>query len=70
MIDPEWHGAGLGGILHKRAVEYARNHGVRGFTADVMVSNSRMLRIFRHGDHEVSVTSEGGISELTIIFSP
>jgi RimJ/RimL family protein N-acetyltransferase len=69
MVDPEWQGAGLGGILHGRAVEYARSHGVRGFTADVMVSNSRMLRVFRRGDHDLSVTTESGISEVTMIFA-
>ena len=69
MVAPEWQGAGLGGILHNRAVEYARGHGVRGFTADVMLGNSRMLRVFRHGDHEVTVTTEDGISEVTMIFS-
>lgn len=69
MVDPDWQGAGLGGILHSRAVEYARAHGVRGFTADVMFSNSRMLRVFRRGDHEVSVITEDGISEVTMIFS-
>jgi acyl-CoA hydrolase/RimJ/RimL family protein N-acetyltransferase len=70
MVDPEWQGAGLGGILHDRAVEYARGHGVRGFTADVMLGNSRMIRVFHHGDHQVDVTTEAGISEVTIIFSP
>jgi acyl-CoA hydrolase/RimJ/RimL family protein N-acetyltransferase len=70
MVDPEWQGAGLGGILHARAVEYARAHGVRGFTADVMVSNPRMLRVFQHGNHQVDVTTESGISEVTMTFSP
>lgn len=70
MVDPEWQGAGLGGILHARAVEYARSHGVRGFTADVMLSNSRMLRVFRRGDHDVRVTTESGITEVTMSFSP
>lgn len=69
MVDPEWQGAGLGGILHARAVEYARGHGVRGFTADVMLGNSRMLRVFRRGDHDVRVTTESGITEVTMIFS-
>ncbi|HJU37186.1 MAG TPA: GNAT family N-acetyltransferase [Gaiellaceae bacterium] len=70
MVDPEWQGAGLGGILHDRAVEYARGHGVRGFTADVMFGNSRMLRVFGRGDHHVKTTTEGGITEVTVIFSP
>jgi acyl-CoA hydrolase/GNAT superfamily N-acetyltransferase len=69
MVDPEWQGAGLGGILHARAVEYARGHGVRGFTADVMFGNSRMVRVFRGGDHEVTTTTEGGITEVTMIFA-
>jgi RimJ/RimL family protein N-acetyltransferase len=69
MVDPDWQGAGLGGILHARMVEYARSHGVRGFTADVVLGNSRMLRVFEHGDHELEVTTEGGISELTMLFT-
>lgn len=70
MVDPDWQGAGLGGLLHARAVEYAQGHGIRGFTADVMVGNSRMVRVFRRGEHQVNVDTEGGISEVTIIFSP
>jgi acyl-CoA hydrolase/RimJ/RimL family protein N-acetyltransferase len=69
MVDPEWQGAGLGGILHARMVEYARSHGVRGFTADVVLGNSRMLRVFERGDHELEATTEGGISELTMLFA-
>ena len=69
MVDPDWQGAGLGGTLHRRAVEYARSHGVRGFSADVMLSNSRMLRVFRHGDHHLEVTTEGGNSEVTMVFA-
>src|SRR5262249_54179509 len=69
MVDPDWQGAGLGGILHGRMVEYARAHGVRGFTADVVIGNSRMLRVFKHGDHELEVTTEGGTSEVTMLFA-
>jgi RimJ/RimL family protein N-acetyltransferase len=70
MVDPDWQGAGLGGRLHDRAVDYARAHGVRGFTADVMLGNPRMLRVFRRGNHDLNVTTEGGISEVTMIFPP
>jgi hypothetical protein len=27
-----------------------------------------MIRVFRHTEHDVSVTSEGGVSEVTILF--
>ncbi|HYX76249.1 MAG TPA: GNAT family N-acetyltransferase [Gaiellaceae bacterium] len=69
MVDPDWQGAGLGGALHARMVEYARSHGVRGFTADVVIGNSRMLQVFKRGDHELEVTTEGGISEVKMVFS-
>jgi acyl-CoA hydrolase/RimJ/RimL family protein N-acetyltransferase len=69
MVDPDWQGAGLGSVLHARAVAYARNHGVRGFTADVLFGNAPMLRVFRRGDHELTVTTKGGVSEVTMLFS-
>ena len=68
MIDPDWKGAGLGSLLHARTVEYARGHGVRGFTADVLVENAAMLRVFRHGDHGLSVTTSAGVHEVRMPF--
>jgi RimJ/RimL family protein N-acetyltransferase len=68
LVDPEWQGAGLGTILHQRMVEYARSHGVRGFRADVLVSNPAMLRVFQRGDHDLTSTIDGGVYELTMLF--
>jgi acyl-CoA hydrolase/GNAT superfamily N-acetyltransferase len=68
MVDPEWQGAGLGGILHRGLVEYARQHGARGLTADVMLGNSPMLRIFENGDHSLSSETSGGVTELKMLF--
>ena len=68
MVDPDWQGAGLGGILHAGLVEYARAHGARGMTADVLFGNSRMMRIFKRGDHSLSVKTDAGVEELTMLF--
>jgi len=70
LVDPEWQGLGLGTILHQRTVEYARGHGVRGFTADVLVSNAAMLRVFQRGAHELTSTLSAGSYEVTMIFPP
>jgi RimJ/RimL family protein N-acetyltransferase len=70
LVDPEWQGSGLGTILHERTVEYARGHGVRGFTADVLLSNAAMLRVFQRGDHELTSSVSGGNYEVTMIFRP
>jgi acyl-CoA hydrolase/GNAT superfamily N-acetyltransferase len=68
MIDPDWQGLGLGGILHAELVAYAREHGAHGLTADVLLGNTRMMRVFERGDHSLSVKTEGGVEELTMRF--
>lgn len=68
MVDPEWQGAGLGGILHRGLVEYARRHGARGLTADVLAGNSPMMRIFERGEHSLSSKTSEGVRELTMLF--
>jgi acyl-CoA hydrolase/RimJ/RimL family protein N-acetyltransferase len=69
MVDPEWQGAGLGGLLHARMLEYARERGVRGFRADVLMGNSRMMRVFERAGHRMSVRTSAGIEEVTMLFS-
>ena len=68
MVDPDWQGVGLGGILHARLVEYAREHGARGLTADMLLGNSRMMRVFKRGDHSLSTKTDAGVQELTMLF--
>ena len=68
MVDPEWQGLGLGRILHAGLVEYGRAHGARGLTAEVLLHNRRMMRVFEQGDHSLSVATHGGVEELTMLF--
>jgi GNAT superfamily N-acetyltransferase len=68
MVDPEWQGVGLGSLLHADLVDYARRHGARGLRADVLSGNHRMMRVFEHGDHSLSVDTDAGVSELTMLF--
>ena len=69
MVDPEWQGAGLAGLLHGRMVEYARARELRGFVAEVMTSNPAMLRVFARGDHETRVTTSGGVHDVRMRFA-
>ena len=68
MVDPDWQGVGLGGMLHAGLVEYAREHGARGLAADVLLGNSRMMRVFKRGDHALRVKTDAGVQELTMLF--
>jgi acyl-CoA hydrolase/RimJ/RimL family protein N-acetyltransferase len=69
MVDPDWQGHGLATALHARTVEYARSHGVRGLTADVLMSNPAMLKVFRRGaGHGLRMDADAGVYEIRMTF--
>jgi acyl-CoA hydrolase/RimJ/RimL family protein N-acetyltransferase len=68
MVDGEWQGIGLGGLLQARTIDYARRHGVRGFTADVLGTNAPMMAVFRRCGHRVEKHLVDGAYELQILF--
>jgi RimJ/RimL family protein N-acetyltransferase len=68
MVDAEWQRSGLGTLLHERTIDYARRHGVRGFTADVLADNSAMLAVFRRSGCRVDTRLVGGAYEIQILF--
>lgn len=69
MVDPEWRGTGLGATLHARMIEYARAHGIRGFTADVLAANRAMMRVFQGSGHPLTVGGNLTVIEVTIDLS-
>jgi RimJ/RimL family protein N-acetyltransferase len=68
MVDPAWQGAGLGGLLQTRTIEYARAHGVRGFTADVLATNMAMLAVFRRAGCHMTTRLVEGTYEVQMLF--
>jgi acyl-CoA hydrolase/GNAT superfamily N-acetyltransferase len=68
MVHPDWQGCGLGAALQSRLAAHARRHGVRGFVAEIMAGNGRMIRLARAGQGRVSVHEEGGTVRVTTLF--
>jgi acyl-CoA hydrolase/RimJ/RimL family protein N-acetyltransferase len=68
MVDPEWQGVGLGGLLQARTIEYARAHGARGFTADVLATNTAMLAVFRRAGCQMTTRLVEGSYEVQMLF--
>src|SRR5438132_11514724 len=58
MVAPEWQGQGLGTALQARLREYAIGRGVRGFVAEMLPRNARMLRLATHAPGTVSTTGD------------
>ena len=70
MVEPGWQGSGLATALHARTIEYAREHGVRGFTADVLMNNLGMMKVFRRGvGYVLERELEDGVYEVRMPFS-
>jgi acyl-CoA hydrolase/RimJ/RimL family protein N-acetyltransferase len=71
MVEPSWQGTGLATTLHARTAEYARAHGVRGFTADVLMENLAMMKVFRRGEgYDLRRELDDGIYEVRMLFTP
>jgi len=68
MVDPEWQGVGLGGLLQTRTIEYARANGARGFTADVLATNMAMLAVFRRAGCHMTTRLVEGTYEVKMLF--
>ena len=54
-------------LLQMRTVEYARAHGIRGFTADVLSDNAAMLAVFRRSGGRVKSRVIDGVIELQLL---
>ncbi len=68
IVDPEWQGVGLGTALQDRIIEYAREQGLRGFTADVLKQNAGMIKVFKKSGCNVTWHLEDDAYEVLMLF--
>lgn len=68
MVSPAWQGTGLGSALQKRMVEHARERGLRGFVAEVLPQNARMVALARACSENITVEKEEGNLYFTMLF--
>jgi acyl-CoA hydrolase/RimJ/RimL family protein N-acetyltransferase len=68
MIRSEWQSMGIGKVLQERMKEYAKARGLRGFTGEILASNTKMLDLAKKAGNDVSFKSQGTYYEFTILF--
>ena len=68
MVAPEWQGVGLGTALQDRLQEYATSRGVRGFLAEILPRNARMLRLASRAPGVVTTARDEDAVHVTVMF--
>lgn len=68
MIVPEWQATGLGSTFQTRMMEFAIKKGVRGFVADVLAENSKMIALAKRACNNVTVHRHGETVEIEMLF--
>jgi GNAT superfamily N-acetyltransferase len=69
LIRDDWQGFGLRTILLRHLIDIARENGVAGFTAEVLVENRAMRHVFHKSGLEVQSKLDGGVYSLTMDLS-
>src|SRR3954470_7242082 len=68
MVAPEWQGTGLGTALQDRLQDYAMRRGVRGFVAEILPRNARMLRLASRARGAVTTSRDEDAVHVTVTF--
>jgi acyl-CoA hydrolase/GNAT superfamily N-acetyltransferase len=68
MVAPDWQGVGLGSALQDRLQDYAIRRGVRGFIAEILPRNMRMLRLASHAFGVVTTSRDEDAVHVTVTF--
>ncbi|MCO6436903.1 MAG: GNAT family N-acetyltransferase [Phycisphaerae bacterium] len=69
LVRDDWQHLGVGTHLISTLAETARAHGIAGFTADVLMENHAMLRVFHKTGFAIESELEDGSYRLTIPFT-
>jgi acyl-CoA hydrolase/GNAT superfamily N-acetyltransferase len=66
VVDEAYQGLGIATFLYRLLIRLARERGIKAFTADVLFSNTAMMKVFRKGELPVKAVLESGVYHLTV----
>jgi acyl-CoA hydrolase/RimJ/RimL family protein N-acetyltransferase len=68
VVHDEWQNRGIGTFMFKLLIKLARQNGIEGFSAEVLIENKAMLAVFYKGDCKISSSTEGRVRSVNIDF--
>ena len=69
-VHDRWQRKVIGTFLFKHLTRIAMHYGIKGFTAEVLPQNSRMLKVFQRSKLNKRSRTEGGVVSWEFDFSP
>jgi acyl-CoA hydrolase/ribosomal protein S18 acetylase RimI-like enzyme len=69
IVDEAYQGRGIAAFLFALLIRIAREHGIEGFTADILAENKAMLKVFEKASFPVKAVLSHGAYELTMPFA-
>jgi GNAT superfamily N-acetyltransferase len=70
VVDENYQGKGIATFLFDTLMKIAKEKGIEGFRADVLATNTSMLKVFESAaDGPIQAVMQGGVYQLTIPFS-
>jgi GNAT superfamily N-acetyltransferase len=68
VVDERYQRLGIASFMYNMLYRLAKERGIRGFTAEVLFSNTGMMKVFRKGDLPVNAHLESGVYHLEVPF--
>jgi RimJ/RimL family protein N-acetyltransferase len=68
VVQDDWQNRGIGTFMFKLLIKLAKQNGIEGFSAEVLIENKAMLAVFYKGDCKISSTVEGRVRSVSMDF--
>ncbi|MEN8691719.1 MAG: GNAT family N-acetyltransferase [Desulfobacterales bacterium] len=66
VVDEEYQGIGIGSYLFGMMARLAKERGLKGFTAEMLFSNTGMMKVLKKGGFPIKTRLEDGVYDLEI----
>lgn len=68
LVDPGWQGSGLGSALQQRLTEHGKTRGLRGFIAEILPENAKMIALARRCSENIKIERDEDTVHVTMLF--
>jgi acyl-CoA hydrolase/GNAT superfamily N-acetyltransferase len=66
VVRDDWQGKGLGGLLFAELADIAKSRSIDRLTAEVLLENRAMIRVFRNSGYPMKTSRESGVISVEL----